>query len=193
MSDLLRQYLGDFPELSREEIEAIVRHTHVRTFKKKSILLREGAISSDCYFILSGCVRQYKVVDGEEKTLAFFTEGQVILSYDSYMDSVVSDHYLSCEENCTLLIGTREGEKALRKEFPKLNFLTHILMPKDLANSQKQLSILISSSPEERYKYLLEHQPELLNRVPLYQLASYIGVTPESFSRIRKRITQQKQ
>ncbi len=184
----LGKFLSKFDTFSVDEINAIVEQTQVESFKKGEVLLREGQVCDKCYFILSGCVRQYQLLDGEEKTTAFFMEEQAAVLYHSYMERKPSQYYLSCVEDSIMLTGTHAKEQELHQKYPKLTYLIQTLMPHDFSKIQKRLSSLIKHSPEERYLMLLEDQPELLNRVPLYQLASYIGVTPESFSRIRKRI-----
>jgi CRP-like cAMP-binding protein len=190
MKNILRDFISKYNTFNPEEIDAIVEHTEVQSFKKGTVILKEGEVSSECYFIVSGCVRQFQLIDGSEKTTAFFQEGQAAVLYSSYMNKIPSDYYLSCVEDCILVAGTREAEEKLHKEYPKLAYLVHTIMPEDYANMQKRLAVLSNCNPEERYQVLLQTQPELLKRVPLHQLASYIGVTPESFSRIRKRVLE---
>lgn len=188
MKGALTKFISKFNAFDQNEINAIVENTQVEFFKKGTVILREEEVCTKCYFVLTGCIRQYQLVDGEEKTTAFFIEEQAAVLYSSYMNRIPSKYYLSCVEDCVVTTGTREQEQKLHKQFPKLEYLIHTLMPQDYSKIQERLASLINHNPEERYLILMENQPELLNRVPLHQLASYIGVTPESFSRIRKRI-----
>lgn len=190
MKEVLRNFIETFKTFAPEEIDAIVAHTQLKSFKKGTIILREGDVASTCYFIISGCIRQFQLVNGDEKTTAFFQEGQAAILYSSYLNKVPSEYYLSCLEDCILVAGTREEEEKLHRQYPKLAYLVHTLMPEDYLKMQQRLAALSNYNPEERYRMLLQLQPELMNRVPLHQLASYIGVTPESFSRIRKRVLQ---
>jgi len=192
MKDSLKQYISKFNKFDQDEIELIVKNTQLESFKKGEIILREGQVCSKCYFVIDGCVRQYQIVDGEEKTTAFFTEGQAAVMYSSYLKSTPSEYYLSCVENSILTAGTREAEQELHKQYPKLEYLVHTLMPHDLDKAEKRIALLNNYKPQERYLKLMETQPEILGRVPLHQLASYIGVTPESLSRIRKRILEKR-
>lgn len=194
MKDLLKQFILEFDKFTPQEVDAVVDRTVVKSFKKGSIILREGEICRSCYFVLSGCIRQYQLIDGVEKTSDFFTEGQAAISYESYMQMKPSKHYLSCVEDSVLTAGSREQERELHKEFPKLEYMVHTLMLQEYPKIQERIASIINHPPEKRYQLLLETRPELINRVPLNLLASYIGVTPESFSRIRKRllIKQQK-
>ncbi|MFN6945807.1 MAG: Crp/Fnr family transcriptional regulator [Cytophagaceae bacterium] len=188
MKDLLAKYISRFEKFNENEIKAIVENTQMESFKKGTIILEEGKICNKCFFILKGCLRQYQLINGEEKTTGFFIEGQAAVLYSSYLEKIPSEYYLSCVEDCVLTTGSREQELKLHKQYPKLEYLIHALMPQDYAKAQERIAILSCYNPEERYLKLLKTQPELLNRVPLHQIASYIGVTPESLSRIRKRV-----
>lgn len=173
---------------SDEEIEVAMSLIAIASFKKGEILLRAGEFCTKGYAVVSGCVRQYYVVDGEEKTTFFYTEGQSIFSPNTTTKSVPVKYYLSCVEETTLSIMTLENQLELYKKFPVLESMSRKALQEELHNYQEMLSAYITTNPEERYLNLLKYRPELLNRVPQYQLASYLGVTPESLSRIRKRI-----
>lgn len=193
MKDSLIHFISQFDKFTQEEINAIVENTQLENFKKGTTILREGQICTKCFFVIEGCLRQYQIVNGEEKTTAFFCEGEAAVLYSSYLEKKPSKYYLSTIENSILTTGTRTAEKELHKKYPKLKNLINTLMPNDYVKSQEHIELLSHYSPEERYKTILKNRPELLNRIPLHLIASYIGVTPESLSRIRKRIlTKQK-
>jgi CRP-like cAMP-binding protein len=86
MEDELSDLFSNFPSLNEEEIKAISKSIIVRAVKKGTILLKEGDISKECYSVLKGCVRKYYIKDGEEKTTAFFTEGEAAASFSSYIN-----------------------------------------------------------------------------------------------------------
>ncbi len=190
-SDLLA-FISNFSLLDDTEKEAIGEKLVVRTFKKGAILLNEGEISDKCFFILKGCVRQHCIMDGEEKTTAFFTELQAVTSYLSYIEQTPSKHIFSCVEETKLIVGTLNQEKKMYEAFPKLVDITRMMMEQDLGKTQENFAAFITSSPEKRYLDVLTHRPQLLNKVPQHQIASYIGITPESLSRIRKRLSVKK-
>lgn len=194
MRKTLAAFLTNFGKFDTVEIDAIVESIQIESFKKGTIILSEGETCEKCYFVLKGCLRQYKLVDGEEKTTGFSIEGQTAVLYSSYLAQTPSQYNLSCLEDSVLITGDRAQEQALISKHPKLEFLVHLLMPQDYARIEDRLALLHNHRPAERYRVLIETQPELLNRVPLHYLASFIGVTPESFSRIRKRfLLKQKQ
>lgn len=182
------QYISQFMPLSDAEAEAVIKNMKIRSFKKGTVLLKEGQVAKLCYFVLKGCIRQYFLVDGEEKTTNFFSEGQPVTSYEGTFKQKPSKFYLACVEDSILSTSSPEEEAAFFEKFPHLKPAALMAMEEELGKSQGMLSSFILSSPEERYLNLLKTRPDLLDRVPQYQLASFLGVTPESLSRIRKRI-----
>lgn len=192
MDEQLLQLFEAFPNLSKEEVTAIASNITTREVKKGTILLKEGQISRECYSVLKGCVRKYYIKDGEEKTTAFFTEGEPIASFTSYVNQSPSDHYLVCVEDCLLTVGSKEKEDEMIAKFPKLETIIRSEMEKNSGKAQEEMATFITSSPEERYQNLLTSRAELLNRVPQHQIASYLGIKAESLSRLRKRIQTKK-
>ncbi|NRB52885.1 MAG: Crp/Fnr family transcriptional regulator [Saprospiraceae bacterium] len=190
MKNQLIEYISQFVELNKEEAQSILSAIAVKQYQAGDTLLKEGMISRMSFFNLKGCVRLFYLVDGEEKTTFFYTENQFITSIRSFTERVPANHYLECVEECNLALIPYEVEKQLLERFPKLEIFSRIILEQELANYQEMLSTFIISSPEQRYLNLLQTAPELLNRVPLYQLASYIGVKAESLSRIRARISK---
>lgn len=192
MENALHQYISKFPTLSEEEAQQIVENITVRSFNRGTMLLKAGEIYSECYFVLKGCVRQFIIIDGEEKTTAFFTEEQAVAFFSKHAEQKSSKYYLSCVEDSTLIVGDLNAEQEMYEKFPKLAAITRAITEQDYGKTQETLASFITSSPEERYLNLLDTRPELLQRVPQHQIASYLGMTPESLSRIRKRVSGKK-
>lgn len=184
----IKKCFAELDTFTNEDIDAAVELITIKTLKKGEHLLREGEVSAKSYSIVSGCVRQYYLVNGEEKTTFFYTEGQSIFSPNSTSERIPAKYYLSCVEYTTLSVISLENQKEMYSRFPVLESMSRLSLQEELHNYQEMLATYITTSPEERYLNLLKFRPELLNRVPQYQLASYLGVTPESLSRIRKRI-----
>jgi CRP-like cAMP-binding protein len=188
METKLLNYFSQIMPLSEEEATAIADTMLIQRYKKGTVLLKEGQISTEAYFVLEGCVRQYFLIDGEEKTNNFFTEEQWVISISSFNNRTPSNHYLECCLDSSLVVGNREKEEELYRRFPKLETISRKVMEKVFAEQQKIMSSYVTDSPEQRYLKLLTSRPDLFQKIPQYQLASYIGVKPESLSRIRKRI-----
>lgn len=187
---VLIDYVLQFAPLSEQEIEQILALINIRSYSKGKVLLREGQIGNVCYFVLQGCVRQYYLThEGDEKTTHFFTEGMPVTSTCSFDNKPVK-YYLVCNEDSIVVEGRPEDEQFFMQAMPRMETINRVGVEFELQKSQETLAEFIMSSPEERYLNLLNTRPDLLDRVPQYQLASYLGVTPESLSRIRKRIME---
>ena len=189
MENKIVKYFSEISTLNQEEAKALEEGMVVTNLKKNSILIKEGQTSMDTYFILEGCLRQYCLIDGEEKTTNFFTEGQWAISLTSLTQDTPSFHNLVCMEDTSLVIGNEQKAQELFKKFPRFETLARVVLEKSFAEQQQIMNSYQTDTPEQRYLKLMKSRPDLIQRVSQYHLASYIGIKPESLSRIRKRIT----
>jgi len=180
--------MAQIAPLSDAEINTVFELISVKSYKKGKILLREGQVGNLCCFVLQGCVRPYYLIDGEEKTTNFFTEGQPVNAGDSLFDNKPSKSYIVCNEDCVLIVGNSENEQEFFERMPRMEIFNRLGVEMELHKSQEALAEYIITTPEERYLNLVKTRPDLIDRVPQYQLASFLRVTPESLSRIRRRI-----
>ncbi len=183
------EMMSGFIDLSNEEKQGILKAFPIKTFAKETDLLVEGQIARDAYFVIKGCLREYSIQDGEEITSEFYTEFQSAVNFDSMANGKPSKYYFTCTEETTVAILNSEKENALYKKFPRFGEVCRVEMEKMLGASQESLSTFKNATPKERYLNLLENRPNLIQRVPQYQLASYLGIKPETLSRIRGKIT----
>jgi len=183
--------MKQFSDLAEEELQKIAEQIPVQIFKKGKILLHQGDIPTRCYFVLHGCVRQYKVdSEGREATVNFYTEHQSITIFNQHDQDKHSKYSLSCVENSCLVVGDLSTEQDMYNAHPFLIELTRRMMEENIGAMHDDFADFITSGPEERYLSLIDKRPGLLERVPQHQLASYLGVTPESLSRIKRRIAR---
>lgn len=190
MKDKLIEYFSKFRVLSNEEKEIITKDLNITCFKRGTILLKEGQHSHDNYFVLSGCVRQYILKDGEERITNFYTEENWILPAIGQESNKSSKHFLECVEESYLVVANDKDGSELMKNNLKFQELAQLILEKEIMNQQQHFTEFQNSTPEERYLKLQQSNPDLIERVPQYQLSSYIGIKPESLSRIRKRIAE---
>lgn len=189
MQDLLFDFISKYIPLSDDEKNALVSLDIFRSVKKGDILLSEGECSMEGYFVLKGCIRTYYIIGGEEKTTAFYTEMEG-LTPACVINRKASEYYISCVEDSIITASNPDMEVEIFEKFPKFETLCRILSEELLVKEQINFDEFKTSSPEQRYLNLLQKKPDLIQRVPQHQLASYLGIKPQSLSRIRARILE---
>ena len=191
MENILFDFISKYVSLTDDEKNAILSLDLFRSVKKGTTLLKEGQKSKDSYFVLKGCIRTYYVVDGEEKTTAFYTEMEA-LTPPCVINKTPSEYYVSCIEDNILLVSNADMEAEVNSKFPKFDIMCKMLSEELLAKERMDFDEFKTSSPEQRYLNLLQKRPDLIQRVPQHQLASYLGIKPQSLSRLRARILEKK-
>ena len=189
MTNKLVTYFSKITHLSAEEKNALAESAIPLFFKKGTVLLKEGQASVKSYFIFEGCIREFIVTDGEEKTMNFFTEDQWVISLNNFTSENSNLRNWICAEDTWAIEGNEEQAQELFKQFPRFETISRIVMESVFSEHIALMTSYFTDSPEQRYLKLLKSRPDIFQRVPQYQIASYIGVKPESLSRIRKRIT----
>jgi CRP-like cAMP-binding protein len=184
------EHFRQFTDFNDGELDIIMPYFETRKFKKKSILLDIGKISNEVFYIVKGCIRLYCEKDGEELSTYFFTENMFAGSYDSFISRRPSKVAIETLEECEVLVLTHEAQEKLYDIFPKMNeFIRKAIEQRFVLLHDLFISYLLNS-PEERYLMLQKERPELLQRIPQHQIASFLGVTRVSLSRIRNRIAK---
>lgn len=191
MQEVLFDFLKEHIELNEAEKENIIQMNLFKSVNKGEILLKEGEYSDKSYFILKGCLRTYYILDGEEKTTAFYTELEGI-SPHTLLSKKPSEYFIASLEDGIIIESTPEMEKIGFEKFPKFETLCRILSEKLYLKQQMDFDEFKTSSPEKRYLNLIKQRPDLLQRVPQNQIASFLGITPQSLSRMRARLSEKK-
>lgn len=156
---------------------------------KKTILLREGEICEFEAYIQKGCARVYYVNEkGSEVTLSFAVEDWWVSDIASFQDKTPSKFYIEISEDTEIFVLTPQSKETLLAFIPKFERVFRMLAQKSLSNFQNRLVSTISKTATERYLEFIELYPSLPLRIPQYFIASYLGVSPEFVSTIRKRL-----
>ncbi|MDD4603780.1 MAG: Crp/Fnr family transcriptional regulator [Bacteroidales bacterium] len=153
----------------------------------KTVLLQEGEISTQIHFIKKGCLRIWFNKEGKDITLQFFFEGQAVSSIDSLMSSQPSLFTIESIEPSTIISLKKTDLEQLFQSFPQLKEGFQKILFQRFKNYAYLFLSRIRDTPHERYVDLLKNHPEIIKRVPQHYIASYLGITPISLSRIRNR------
>ncbi len=176
--------------LNQEELSLLNESLTKKTYEKKTVFFEEGKIANEIYFVSKGCVRLFYNVDGTDKTAFFYTEGQFICAGESYTFNVPAIENYQAIENTDLIVFTKSDIEKLTLQLPKLEVIARVAVENELITSQKVIASFVTKSPEERYLDLLNTQKELFQRVPQQYIASFLGVSPETLSRIKSRVSK---
>jgi CRP-like cAMP-binding protein len=158
-----------------------------RQILAKTILLNEGEISTHAHLIKKGCLRQWFNKDGKEITFQFFFEGQAVASIDSFLNNQPSLYTIESIEPSIIYSISKDNFEKINQLFPDFRESFQKLMYQRFRNYANLFLSRIKDSPKERYEDLIKNNPQIIKRVPQHYIASYLGITPTSLSRIRNR------
>jgi len=158
-----------------------------REIPSKTILLEAGEISNYVHVIKKGCLRQWFNKDGKDITVQFFFEGQPVASIDSFMNSQPSLFTIESIEPSKIISISKENFEKLNKLYPEFKDRFHDYLYQRFRNYALLFLSRIKDTPKERYDELVKNRPDIIKRVPQHYIASYLGITPISLSRIRNR------
>jgi CRP/FNR family transcriptional regulator, anaerobic regulatory protein len=190
MFETIYNYIKPFVSFTESEKQVFEDAFSFRQVPKKFKLAEEGKIAKELYYVVKGLVRLYYTRDGEEITGYIFKEGLFASSYDSFLRQVPGLQTLETLEDCDLLVINHQRLQKLYDDLPKMHIVARKVAEQRFINAQMILSSFILDSPEERYRKFEKQHGDLLLRVPHHIIASYLGITPVSLSRIRKRLMQ---
>lgn len=183
----LRKYFNTFLVLQDHEWQAFASKIQKVVVAKKEVLLEEGQPCDFIAFVGEGIYRFYYNDNGDEKVTAFFFPGDFVSNYRSFLTQQPSSHYIEAMKEGTVYKVYRKDLYELYNEFPMIDRLGRLVAENLYLTVAKRLDSFLYTTPEERYKELQDRNSKLLQEVPQYMLASYLGVKPETLSRIRSR------
>ncbi len=190
MEHKLIEYFSKMTTLSEAEKAILLESMVIETYKKGDCIVQEGKDNENTFFVLEGLVKQSRLVDGEDISTNFYTEMQWIIAPNSFSGQSLSQHSLTCMEGTSVVVGNEAKAITLFKQFPRFETISRQIMETAFLAQQNLTATYITDKPEQRYLRLLDTRPDILQRVPQYDIATYIGVKPESLSRIRKKLHQ---
>jgi len=187
----LATYLKDRLAITEEQAAEAVSCLKIKSFKKGDILLSPGDLKSDIYFINRGLLRYYSIDEkGKEHIIQFAPEDWMISDRDTTIFSEPSAFFIDAIEDTEAVIIKKDFFPAIQPIVPDILKLNILMLHNSIRFMQKRINMLLSASAEERYLDFIKLYPNLTLRVPQWMIASYLGITPESLSRVRKDLAK---
>ena len=193
MYKLFFQKFNEKVTLTAQEQEIITTYLTPKKLRKKQYLLQEGDVCKYIAFVEKGVLRAYSVDEnGGENIIQFALEGWTISDLYSFLTNEPATYNIDALEDAELVLISKSAHEELLKTMPKYETYTRLQITGAYLAMQKRLTAVFSLSLEERYTNLTELYPDIVQRVPQHMLASYMGLTPETLSRVRKKIAAHK-
>lgn len=187
----LIHYFNNFLPLDEEEKSFLEEVFKERKVKRRQFILQEGDVCKHNTFVVEGCFKMYMVdSNGKEHNLQFAIENWWIGDIGSFHSEEPSRLYIEAIENSIILQIKKEDQWKLFVDYPKFNRIFRVLAENAMVSLQNRVLQNISSTAEERYLQFSKKYPQLFNRISNVQIASYLGVTPEFLSTIRKHLSK---
>jgi cAMP-binding proteins - catabolite gene activator and regulatory subunit of cAMP-dependent protein kinases len=184
----LIQHIRKYVELDETDVLVLIKYVKPVSLKKKEFLLKEGQVCRSLYFVEKGCLRMFFI---NEKTVEQITQFALdnwwMSDYFSFMDNKPSDYYIQTVEKSEVLTIDAFSFEELLRELPQMERYFRIIMQRALAASQLRVKYMYELTKEEFYLHFCTSFPEFIQRIPQYMIASYLGLTPEYVSELRKR------
>jgi CRP-like cAMP-binding protein len=191
---LILENISKHVSLTIEEEHVFLSKTETKKHKAKTILLSSGEISKSTYFVNSGILRSFNINDNIiEHVLHFACEGWWIGDMYSYISQKPGNLFIEVLEDAEIVEITKENQQKLYQEIPKLERFFRILAENSLVSHQERLMDNLSLTAEERFEKFCKKYPTLIQKVAQKNIASYIGVTPEFFSKMKSKLLREKE
>lgn len=185
----LLNFIQKYAALSLEEIKVLKECIQTEKINAKDYLLQQGMVCKKLSFISEGVVRIFHIdEEGEEVTTHFYNENHFALDVVSYQNRIPSTKSIQATTNCKVIVISREADLLLSEKISKWNELKSIISNESLIDKFNSTSALLHNDAQTKYLNFLKMYPDIIQRVPLGQLASYLGIAQQSLSRIRKQI-----
>ncbi len=190
MSEILKNYFQKvLPDFTDEKFNFIVYKSQLIKLQRKEVVCRQGEVCNLKIFVAKGLLRNYSVSeDGNEHILQFVNEMSWTTDPESFYNNTPSKLNIEATEVSEIFAFNLEDFAELREQIPELNIFVENILTRKSVEIHKRLLMNISSSPEEKYLDFINTYPDIFNRVPLHMVASYLGLSRETLSRVRRNI-----
>ncbi|MBE9466642.1 Crp/Fnr family transcriptional regulator [Dyadobacter subterraneus] len=186
MFEVFKKYILEKVNLTEEELALIRSYSVIKKLRRRQYLLQEGEVNRYKAFITKGCLRQYRIGDnGEEHIMRFGIETWWMSDMESYTSISPSKSFIDALEESEVLMWAKEDWDELLIKIPKIGEFQESLLNRSFNAKENRIHVTISYTAEQKYSDFITSFPEIYNRVPLHMIASYLGISRETLSRIR--------
>lgn len=192
MVEAMIQRLNGLHAMSEELTERVRMIANIEEYKPGEYILREGQVCHKACLVVKGLARSYYINEDRDITSRFMDEGFIITSWVSYYTQKPGNEYIEAMEDTTLVCLFYSDIQKLYKEFPEFNIVGRRQVEYAFFLSEQRTQMLRKHTAEEKYKFFLDNHPTLLQRVPLKNVATYLGMNEETLSRVRSRFHKRK-
>jgi CRP-like cAMP-binding protein len=191
--EVLKKNIDKRIKITDNEFETCTKFFEPRRIKKRQFLLHEREVAKYIAFVNSGCLRSYTIDHlGNEHVIQFAVKDWWIADMSSYLSGLPSTFNIDALQDCDVLLLETSKREELLATVPKFERYFRLLMEANYIATHKRINESLSTSAEERYLNFIKNYPNLLEQIPQNQIASYLGITPQSLSRIRKELTKKR-
>ena len=187
----ISNYLSEVLEIPKEAVATCGDLYTLKKVAKNELLLSEGEICMDTFFVEKGLLRMYSLDrNGKEHIIQFAPENWLISDRSSLNFNQKSKYYIEAVEDSEVFLLSKDFFTNMVEKFPQTAENNDMLLQKHIRNLQNRVNSLLADTAEERYMTFIKMYPDILLRVPQWMVASYLGITPESLSRVRKELAR---
>lgn len=186
-----KTYLTSKLEVDEGEISSLLENCDIKSFKKGEFLLRKNEYCRHAFFVENGLLRQYSINEnGKEHILSFAPENWIVTDRESSVFNQPSAYYIQALEDSIVVMIDEDFIRLLSEKIPGFTDFNNRLLHNHIRHLQNRIHLLLSAAAEDRYLEFIKMHPDILLRVPQSMVASYLGISPESLSRVRRELAE---
>lgn len=192
MFESILEQVKSIVKINANEEKAFLDALEIKKIKRNRLILEVGQVCNSIIFIKQGCIRYFYMKDGEEMTGQFFKENDWYTDFDSLLTGRPSEQNVQALEDCEYFQLSKTKLDKLYTEFPVFERFGRVMTEHAFLGVRHRNKMSTLLSPEERYISFIKNRAEIVQRIPQHYIASYLGIKPQSLSRIKKRLFQKK-